>query len=180
MKQNSLNEIISRAVLYLMENNVPKKLSQNALARLTGAAQSALSACLRNGNGWTIDTLDRVCNALGTPLEEVVVLGRQLAENEGKPVFPRPLKLSSLPPASDERLAVIIKQATGVTTSLASFVNPQSIRDAMPAEYERYRAGELSDGEMFNALRKRLGSVESDCKFLSTADDVSTALIYGE
>lgn len=152
----SLNEIISAAVLHLMENNVPKRLSQNALARLTGVAQSTLTYNLRNENGWTIDTLDKVCTALGTSVEEVIILGRQLAASEGKPVFPRPLKLASLPPASDARLAVIIKQAAGATTTLASLLNPQSIKDTMPSDYDAYIAGTLSDGEMFNLLRKRL------------------------
>lgn len=180
MKQNSLNEMVSLAVSHLLENSTPKKLSHNALSKLSGCAQSAISTRLRNENGWTLDTLDRVCTALGTSVEEVIILGRQLAQNEGAPLFPRPLKLRGTSPASDERLTIIVKQAAGVTTTLAALLNAYSIRDAMPAEYERYRAGELSDGEMFNALRKRLGSVESDCKFLSTADDVFTALIYGE
>ena len=155
MAQTSLNEMTSAAVLHLMENSTPKRLSQNALAKLSGCAQSGLSACLRNESGWTIDTLDRVCTALGTSVEEVIILGRQLSANEG-PVFPRPLKLSSLPPASDERLAVIIKQAIGANTALAALLNAQSVKDAMPVEYQKYRAGELSDGEMFSVLRKRL------------------------
>lgn len=177
MTQKSLNEMMSAAVLYLMENSTPKRLSQNALAKLSGVPQTTLSYGLLKG--WTIDTLDRVCTALGTSVEEVIILGRQLSANEG-PVFPRPLKLSSLPPASDERLTIIVKQAAGVTTTLATLLNAQSVKDAMPAEYEKYRAGEISDGEMFNVLRKRLAAIESDCKFLSNADDLSTALMYGE
>jgi DNA-binding Xre family transcriptional regulator len=176
----SLNEIVSLAVSHLLESATPKKMSHNALSKLSGCAQGALSSRLRNESGWTIDTLDRVCTALGTSVEEVIILGRQLAQNADTPLFPRPLKLSSLPPASDERLTIIVKQAAGVTTTLATLLNAQSVKDAMPAEYEKYRAGEISDGEMFNVLRKRLAAVESDCKFLSNADDISTALMYGE
>ena len=176
----SLNEMISAAVLHLMENNVPKKLSQNALAKMTGSAQSALTYNLRNETGWTVDTLDRVCTALGTSVEEVIILGRQLSAGDGGPVFPRPLKLASLPPASEARLSVIAKQAAGVTTTLASIINVQSVRDTMPDDYDDYLAGRISDGEMFVLLRKKLAFVDSECKFLAAADDAASNLLFGE
>ena len=174
----SLNEIISAAVLHLMENNVPKRLSQNALAKSAGVPQTTLSYSLLKG--WTLDSLDRVSTALGTSAEEVIILGRQLAASDGKPVFPRPLKLASLPPASDARLAVIVRQAAGATTTLASLVNTQSVRDTMPSDYDAYIAGTLSDGEMFNLLRKKLAFVDNDCKFLAAADDAASNLLFGE
>lgn len=180
MRPKSLNELVTLAINHLLESNVPKRMSHNTLAKLSNFAQGALSARLRNESGWTIDTLDKVCTALGTSAEEVIVLGRQLAASEGKPVFPRPLKLASLPPASDARLAVIIKQAAGATTTLASLLNPQSIKDTMPSDYDAYIAGTLSDGEMFNLLRKKLVFVDSDCKFLAAADDAASNLLFGE
>ncbi len=180
MPQKSLNEMISAAMEHLIENNVPKRVSHNTLAKLSGVAQSAISANLRNERGWTIETLDRLCPTLGTSVEEVIILGRQLCETDGKPVFPRPLKLASLPPASEDRLAVIVKQAAGVTTALASLVNVQSVKDNAPEEYAAYLAGKISDGEMFVFLRKRFAFVDSDCKFLAAADDAVSNLLFGE
>ena len=177
-KHFDINAAISSAVLYLMETSTPKKLTQNAVSKLAGIPQTTLSYGLLKG--WTLDTLDKVSTALGTTIEEVIALGRTLATNDGKPVFPRPLKLAEYPPASDARLAVIVKQAAGVTTAFATLLNSQSIQDAMPGDYGRYRAGEISDGEMFQLLRKRLASVERDCKFLSAADDLSAGLLFGE
>jgi hypothetical protein len=154
-------------------------MSQRTLAAVSGCAQAALSESLRGLIGWSVESLDRVCRALSTTPEELIVLGRDLLQN-GEPTFPRPFKLAASEAPSDARLTVITRQAAGVTTTLAAFINAQSIADAMPEDYALYTAGELSDGEIFVRIRKRLALLSQECSFLASTDDLSATLLFGE
>lgn len=174
----SLNKIISDAVDYLMKHHAPKAFSQAGLAKASGVSQAMLSVNLRGGGGWSIDVLERLCPPLGVPLEDLIVIGREL--QKGSRVFPWPSMLRDTLPGSDERLRVLINAAAGESTQLARLVNPQSVRETSAIEYEAYRAGELTDGDMFHVLRKSFGYVEADVKFISQNDEESVEIFYGK
>ena len=176
--QKSLNEIITDAVAYLMKNHAPKAFSQMGLSKVSGISQGTICMNLKGERGWSIDVLDKICPPLGVPLEDLIMIGRELQKSEH--VFPWPSMLRNTVPASDERLRVVIAAAAGEHTQLARLVNPQSVRETSPEEYKAYTAGELSDGDMFYILRKSLGIVESDVKFISQNDEESVEMFYGK
>ena len=114
-KTVGLNEVISCAVAYLMENHAPKPLSQGGLAKLSGVSQGTICMNLKGERGWSIDVLEKLCPALGVPLEDLILIGKEL--QKGGRVFPWPGMLRDTPPASDERLRLIIRAAAGKTTA---------------------------------------------------------------
>lgn len=177
-KKAGMNEIISGAVSYLMAQHAPKPLSQGGLAKLSGVSQGTICMNLKGERGWSIDILEKLCPTLGVPLEDLILIGKEL--QKGGRVFPWPGMLRNTPPASDERLRLIIRAAAGESTHLARLVNPQSVEETSPDEYAAYRRGDFSDGDMFYVVRKSLGYVESDVKFISGADEESVEMFYGK
>ena len=174
----NLNGIITDAVSYLMKSHAPKAFSQGGLAKVSGVSQGTICMNLKGERGWSIDVLERLCPPLGVPLEDLIVIGREL--QKGSRVFPWPSMLRDTLPGSDERLRVLINAAAGESTQLARLVNPQSVRETSADEYEAYRAGELTDGDMFHVLRKSFGYVEADVKFISQNDEESVEIFYGK
>lgn len=174
----SLNEIITDAVAYLMKNHAPKPFSQGGLAKVSGVSQGTICMNLKGERGWSIDVLERLCPSLGVPLEDLIAIGREL--QKGGRVFPWPSMLRDTPPGSDERLRVLISAAAGESTHLAKLVNPQSVRETAVEDYEAYREGRITDGDMFHVLRKSFGYVESDIKFISQNDEESVEIFYGK
>ena len=176
--KKSMNEIITDAVAYLMKNHAPKAFSQAGLAKVSGVSQGTICMNLKGERGWSIDVLDKLCPPLGVPLEDLVMIGKEL--QKGGRVFPWPSMLRNTVASSDERLRIIIAAAAGENTQLARLVNPQSVKETSPEEYTAYAMGELSDGDMFYLLKKSLGLVESDVKFISQHDEESVEMFYGK
>ena len=77
-RQESLNNVISEAVAYLMEHRNPEPLSQGKLAKLSGVSQGTICMNLKNERGWSIDVLERVLPALGISRETLVKAVREL------------------------------------------------------------------------------------------------------
>lgn len=73
-----------------------KKISQNKLAKLSGVSQSAISSIEGETKSPSIDTLDRIAEALGCTTYDI------LAEN-------------APPPPPDEIDAVIAQESDGLT-----------------------------------------------------------------
>lgn len=76
--EKSLNEIISDAVAYLMKNHAPKAFSQMGLAKVSGISQGTICMNLKGERGWSIDVLEKLCPPLGVPLEDLIMIGREL------------------------------------------------------------------------------------------------------
>ena len=76
--EESLNEIISDAVAYLMKNHAPKAFSQMGLAKVSGISQGTICMNLRGERGWSIEVLEKLCPPLGVPLEDLIRIGREL------------------------------------------------------------------------------------------------------
>ena len=174
MEKKDLNGMVTDAVRYLMEHHAPKPLSQGALARLSGVSQGAICMNLKGDRRWSLDVLERLCPWLGLPLEDLIIIGRELQRSPV--VFPWPSKLRDTEPSSDARLKRLIVAAVG-DIPLARLVNANSVQDTHPNEYAAYREGKITDGEMYVLLRKALGGAVKDAVFLSTLDDESSALL---
>ena len=175
-ESKSLNVVISDAVRYLMKSHAPKALSQGGLARLSGVAQATICMNLKGERGWSIDILEKLCPPLGVELEDLICIGKELQVSNN--VFPWPAKLRGSASHSNERLRLIIAAAAGGSTQLAKLVNPQSVKETSPEEYEGYLSGKLSDGDIYAVLRKNLGYVESQTVWISKSDEEGVDVFY--
>jgi transcriptional regulator with XRE-family HTH domain len=87
--EKSMNEIITDAVAYLMKNHAPKAFSQAGLAKVSGVSQGTICMNLKGERGWSIDVLDKLCPSLGVPLEDLVMIGKELRYYTSPPISPR-------------------------------------------------------------------------------------------
>jgi predicted transcriptional regulator len=111
----------------------------------------------------SLELQDRIARFFGMPYEEMLAMGRVMAESEsGLPYFPYAEKVAPLPAHSIAR-AALIYQLAGEEVNLVGlrWFTEQAIEHLHPPGVDDYLAGRIGDRELYEEARKEVGRVET-------------------
>ena len=146
----ALSARISAVISRLMDE---RNIGKIELSKRLQYAHSTIVNTLNNKSKWSFTLLMLVAEELGVTITDVI----NAAENgvENTPWFA--LALEGTEPYSRERLQRVIRSVVSPRTSpevLDLYFTVEMLEMSVPALAEKYKSGEISDGEMFSFLQR--------------------------